>query len=129
MYLQENIVYKLDRNIKVTWNNAKFEVATFKLWVDALTREYSIDIDLGSKVTWDLAQCPLYHVTYAPANFEVETSTGFKEDAFTKKYIIWNRSREILPSTLFITWRMHLQSLKLLRPTAMSRCIYKKMQY
>ena len=51
MYLQENISYELDCDIKVTWNIAKFEVATFKLWVDAFTREYSNDLDLRSKVT------------------------------------------------------------------------------
>ena len=34
------------------------------------------------------AQCPLYHVTYAPANFEVAASNGLEEDAFTRKYII-----------------------------------------
>ena len=55
---------------------------------DAFTREYSIDLDLGSKVTNDFAQCPLYHVTYAPANFEVGTSNGLEEDAFTRKNII-----------------------------------------
>ena len=31
MYLQENIVYELDCDIKVNQNIAKFEVATFKL--------------------------------------------------------------------------------------------------
>ena len=106
-----------------------FEVATFKLWVDAFTREYSIDLDFRLKVTWDVAQYPLYHVTCAPANFEVGTSNGLEEDAFTRKYIIWPRSQEMLPSILCITWRMHLQSLKLLRPTVMSRCFYKKIQY
>ena len=50
IYLQENIVYELDCDIKVTWNIAKFEVATFKLWIYAFTREYSIDLDLRSKV-------------------------------------------------------------------------------
>ena len=45
-------------------------------------------LDLGSKVTRDVAQCPLYHVTYAPANFEVAESNGLEEDAFTRKYII-----------------------------------------
>ena len=83
MYLQENIVHELDCD-----NIAKFEVATFKLWVDAFTREYSIDLDLGSKVTLDFAQCPLYHVTYATPNFEVGTSNCLEEDAFTRKYII-----------------------------------------
>ena len=51
MYLQENIVYELDCDIKVTWYIAKFEVAMLKLWVDAFTRGYSYDLDLGSKVT------------------------------------------------------------------------------
>ena len=31
MYIQENIVYELYCDIKVTWNIAKLEVATFKL--------------------------------------------------------------------------------------------------
>ena len=35
----------------------------------------------------DFAQCPLYHVTYAPENFEVGTSNGLEEDAFTRKNI------------------------------------------
>ena len=51
MYLKENILYGLDCDIKVTWNIAKFEVAMFKLWVDAFIREYSIDLDLRPKVT------------------------------------------------------------------------------
>ena len=29
------------------------------------------DIDLGVKVTWNIAQYPLHHVTYVPAKFEV----------------------------------------------------------
>ena len=44
------------------------------------------------------------------------------EDAFTRKFIIWpltlgSRSHKMSPSTLYIMWSMHLQSLKLLRPT------------
>ena len=42
---------------------------------------------------------------------------------------LWPRSHDMLPSVLCITWSMHLQSLKLLRPTVTSRCIYKKIQY
>ena len=58
MYLQENIVYELVCDIKVTYNTAKIEDATFKVCVDAFTREYSIDLVLGSKVTQDFCLVP-----------------------------------------------------------------------
>ena len=45
------------------------------------------DLDLGIKVTQNVAKYHPYHVTYAPANFEVAMSNG-SEDAFTRKYII-----------------------------------------
>ena len=32
------------------------------------------DLDLQVKVTLNVAQCPLHHVTYAPTKFEVTTS-------------------------------------------------------
>ena len=31
------------------------------------------DVDLQVKVTLNVAQCPLHHVTYAPTEFEVTT--------------------------------------------------------
>ena len=40
---------------------------------------------LGSNVTLGFAQCSLYHMTYAPANFEVAASNGVEDDAFTLK--------------------------------------------
>ena len=40
--------------------------------------------DLGVKVTQDVAQYPLNHVTYSGAKFEVATSNGLGGDAFTK---------------------------------------------
>ena len=46
------------------------------------------DLDLGVKVTQNIAQYPLHHVTYAPAEFEVAMSNGLGGDAFTRKYII-----------------------------------------
>ena len=46
------------------------------------------DFDLGVKVTQNVAQYPLHHVTYAPAKFEVVMSKGLREDEFTRKYII-----------------------------------------
>ena len=41
---------------------------------------------LGVKVTQNVTQYPLYHVTYAPAKFEAATSNVLG-DAFTRKYI------------------------------------------
>ena len=46
------------------------------------------DLDLGVKVTQNVAQYNPHHVTYAPENFEVRMSNGSGEDAFTRKYII-----------------------------------------
>ena len=34
------------------------------------------DLELGVKVTQNFAKCPLHHVTYGPAKFEVATSNG-----------------------------------------------------
>ena len=47
------------------------------------------DFDLWVKVTQNVAQCPLHHVTYAPTEFEVTTSKGLGGDVFTRKYNIW----------------------------------------
>ena len=52
-----------------------FEVATSKCWgEDVFTRKYIIlitfNIDLGAKVTRNVAHYPLYHVTYAATKFE-----------------------------------------------------------
>ena len=60
------------------------------------------------QLTWNIAQYPLHHATYAPAKFEIAMSNG-KEDAITRKYIIWHldlisgpRPHKTLPSTLYI---------------------------
>ena len=44
---------------------------------------------LFDRVAWNVAQCPLHHVTYAPTEFEVTKSKGSRGDAFTRKFIIW----------------------------------------
>ena len=44
--------------------------------------------DLVVKVTQNVAQYPLHHVTYSAKTFEVATSNGLGGDTFTKKYII-----------------------------------------
>ena len=41
------------------------------------------DLDFGVKVTQDVVQYPLHHVTYAAAQFEAATSIGLGGDAFT----------------------------------------------
>ena len=45
------------------------------------------DLDLGVKVTRNVAQCPLHHVTYAPIEFEVTTSKALRGEAFTRNSI------------------------------------------
>ena len=42
------------------------------------------DLDLQVKVTLNVAQCPLHHVTYAPTDFEITTSKALGREAFTK---------------------------------------------
>ena len=80
------------------------------------------DLDLGVKVTRNVAQYPLHHVTYPATKFEVATSNPLGGNTFTRKYIIWSltltfgsRSHKMLPSTLNIMRPIQLQSLKLLR--------------
>ena len=46
------------------------------------------DLDFGVKVTQNVAQYPLHHVTYVAAKFEVATSNSLGGDAFTRKYSI-----------------------------------------
>ena len=46
------------------------------------------DLDLGVKVTRNVAQYRPHHVTYAPAKFDIATTHGGGEDAFARKYII-----------------------------------------
>ena len=36
----------------------------------------TFDQDTGVKVTWNIAQYPLHHMTYAPAILQVATSNG-----------------------------------------------------
>ena len=41
------------------------------------------DLDLGVKVTRNVTQYPLHHVTYAATKFEVARSNGLGVDTFT----------------------------------------------
>ena len=53
---------------------------------DAYTRIYylTLDLDLWVKVTRNIAQYPLHHVSYAATKFEVATSNGIGGDTFTR---------------------------------------------
>ena len=82
----------------------------------------TFDLDLGVKVTQNVAQYPLHHVTYPATKFEVARSNRLGGDTFTRKYIIWSltltlgsRSHKMLPRNLYNMWPFQLQSLKLLR--------------
>ena len=46
------------------------------------------DLDLQVKVTLNVAQYPLHHVTYAPTEFEVTTSKALGGEAFTRNSIL-----------------------------------------
>ena len=85
---------------------------------------FIFDLDLG--IAQNIAQYPLHYVTFAPAKFEVAMCNSLGGNKLTRKYIICpltlaSRSHEILPSTLYIMRPMHLQHLKLLRPTVMEQ--------
>ena len=76
---------------------------------------------LDIKVTYIVARYPLYHLTYAPAEFEVATSNGLGGDTFTRKYIICpltltSRSYKILSSTSTLCDLCNCKGVKLLRP-------------
>ena len=47
------------------------------------------DLDLGVKVTQNVAQYPLHYVTFSATKFEVAASKGFGGEAFTRKFNIW----------------------------------------
>ena len=97
------------------------------------------DLDLGVKVTQNVAQYHPHHVTYAPVNFEVAMSNGSGEDSFTRKYIIWpwgiwpwpqDQSHMkccLVPSTSCDLctgkiWSCYFQNI-------MRRCVFKKIHY
>ena len=61
------------------------------------------DLDLQVKITLNVAQCTLHHVTYSHTEFEVTTSKALGGEAFTRKF------------NIVAQYSLHqLQSLKLL---------------
>ena len=49
----------------------------------------TFDLDLGVKVTRNVAQYALHLVTYSATKFEVATSYGFGGDTFTRNVTDW----------------------------------------
>ena len=73
----------------MTYAPTEFEVTTSKaLGGEAFTRNSIFDLDLGVKITQNVAQYPLHHVTYSATKFEVATSNCLGGDTFTRKYNI-----------------------------------------
>ena len=58
----------------VTYAPAKCDVATSRR--RCIYKKISFDLDLGVKVTQNVAQYPQHHVSYAPAKFDIATSHG-----------------------------------------------------
>ena len=56
----------------MTYAHVRFEVASLLVKEEMHLQENTLfDLDFGAKVTQNVAQYPLHHVTYAPAKFEV----------------------------------------------------------
>ena len=76
------------------------DLSSYKVWscyVLSLRRRYIykkihyliFGLDLGVKVTRNVAQYPLHHVIYSATKFEVATWKGLRGDAFIRKFNIW----------------------------------------
>ena len=65
-----------------------------------------------------MKHCPLHHVTYVPAKFEVATVNGQKRihSLTLTPRSKGSRSHKVLPSTLNFMLPMHQRSLMLLHP-------------
>ena len=68
----KNIIFKIRRS-KVT-DYAALRRCIYK-------KIHYVSIDLGVKVTQNVAQYPLHHVTYTPAKFEVAMSESVMHDS------------------------------------------------
>ena len=64
----------------------------------------TFEVDIGVKVTQNVAQSLLHHVTYSATEFEVAMSNRLGGDTFTREYIIWpcGQGHKMLPITLYI---------------------------
>ena len=70
----------------MTYAPAKFDVAHPMVKEKMYLQENTLfDLDLGVKVTLNVAQNPRHHVTYAPAKFDIATSRGLRKRCIYKK--------------------------------------------
>ena len=67
----------------MTYSATKFEAATSNRLYKKIIY-LTFDLDLGVKVTRNVAQYPLHHVPYSPTKFEVANSNGIGGDTFTR---------------------------------------------
>ena len=102
MHLQENSIFDLwpwpwgqGHTKCCSVPSTSCDLFSYKVWscyVLPLRRRFNykkiqyltFDLDLGVKVTRNVAQFPLHHVTYSPTKFEVATSNGLRGDTFTR---------------------------------------------
>ena len=119
----------------MTYGPSKFEVAT--LYMQQFRRRCIyiestlFDLDLGVQVTQNVAQNPPHHNYLRTFKVWSCYMQWFRRRCIYKKvqYLmltLGSRSHKMLPSTLYIIWPMHLQSLKCFFQWFRRICIYKK---
>ena len=75
----------------MTYAPTEFEITMSKaLGGEAFTRNLIFDLDLGVKVTQNVAQYPLHHVNHPATKFEVARSNRLGGDTFTRKNQIFD---------------------------------------
>ena len=105
-WLRRRCIYKKIHNLTLTLGSHKMLPSTFDIMrpmhqqslilLHPTVKEQMhlqdntlFDLDLWVKATWNVAQCPLHHVTCAPTEFEDTTSKGLGGNALTTKLNIW----------------------------------------
>ena len=123
----------------MTYSGTKFEVARSRCIykkIHYLTFDLDLlDLDLPVKVTQNVAQYPLHHVTYSGTKFEVATSNSLGGDAFTRKYFICpltlrSRSQKYVAQYALLHWTYSGTIFGVAMTNGLGRvCIYKKIHY
>ena len=68
-----------------------------------------VDLDLGIKVTRNVAQYPLHHVTYLTTKFKVATFNGLGGDTFTRN-VMDGRQTDFSTKLIYPFWGRMLAS-------------------
>ena len=93
MHLQENTLFDLDlggqgHKICCPVPSTSCDLCTYRVFLSYYVKWFrrrsiykkvqylTFDLDLGVKVTQNVAQYPQHHVTYAPAKFDIATYQG-----------------------------------------------------